>query len=461
MKAKQLILLLGAALLATACDKEPQPAPPGGKRDRTVIAYMVADNNLYSNAVKDINEMERGWHDNWNGYMVVYFYPVAKTSGYAPGTADYNENPRLLLIRYDNDNSRIVSEVLKEYDRASQNPCDAAVMTSVLNDAMALAPADHYGLVMWSHGSGWLPKGTTTNSIVKSASADESYGYSSKGAVPRSKLGDWLIPATVPVTASADSSGPIMLQSIGITNSNMNTTIGRADELDLDVMPSALPAGVNFDFILFDACFMASVEGIYELRDHAQYVIASSAETIDEGFPYDKAIGYMFTTTADVKNIAKTFYDDYNTRSGAWRSATISVTDCSKIDALAASIKVLCNNHPGTVKYTYQQFGQTNSSKFYNTFYDLGDFVRGTWSDAPAAADLAAFENALDAAVIYKAHTPMMFQGMTGGFAVTDATFCGITCYIPRPAPQQPQTKAAYNIRFGWSTVSGIGLLVP
>ncbi len=40
----------------------------------------------------------------------------------------------------------------------------------------------------------------------------------------------------------------------------------------------------HFDFIVFEACFMAGVEVAWELREKTDYVVASAAEILSPGF---------------------------------------------------------------------------------------------------------------------------------------------------------------------------------
>ena len=140
-----LFLLACSALVS--CKKEKGGLPPVTEKHRTVIEYMVADNNLYSYAVEDINEMESAWSTTYDGHMVVFLYPVSSTSIYVPSDQreGYDDRPRLLLIDRDADESRINSRVLKYYDRAI-DPCDPTVMSQVLADAITVAPAENYAL---------------------------------------------------------------------------------------------------------------------------------------------------------------------------------------------------------------------------------------------------------------------------------------------------------------------------
>lgn len=424
-------LLLACSVLVSCKDKK------GGSHDgplttkhRTVITYMVADNNLYSYAVEDINEMESVWSTGYDGYMVVFLYPVPTNSAYVPNDQrqGYDDRPRLLLIGRDADQQQITSRVLKYYDRAI-DPCDPTIMNQVLADAMTLAPAENYALIYWSHGSGWLPDGTyqPLKSTLPAVGDPAWAGSKLEGIVPEYPEG---------VTA----------YSFGVSNSHSGS------EMEIDAMADALPTGTVFDFILFDACHMACVELAWELKDHTRYLIASAAETLADGFPYVTMMELMFTPQVDAAAIGQDFYNYYNVLSGAWRSATVGVVCSDKLPALAESVKALCDaGLPAEgISYAGQQYGR-RSMLFQNTFYDLADFVRRTWGESDPL--VTAFDAALSEAVVYAAATPQLFNELT----VT--THCGLSCYLPRTST--PLSLEAYRSRFGWSTASGMGTLVP
>lgn len=422
-----LLCLPTVAAVLVSCKKEPVPEPPVTKKHRTVIEYIVADNNLYSYAEGDINEMEAAWNDNLNGHMVVYLYPVAATSSYAPSRNNYDERPRLLLISRDQTGT-MASRVLKTYSR-EQDPTDAAVMGQVIADAMTLAPADSYALVFWSHGSGWIPQGM---------------GQPLKSTVPA--VGDAAWAGSKLEGMAPETPGGSMAYSFGQSNSHGNS------EMEIDAMARALPAGTVYDFILFDACHMASVELAWELKDHTQYLIASAAETLADGFPYAEIMEPMFAPQADVTAIGRKFYEHYNALSGAWRSATVGVVRSDRLPGVATAVKALCDaGLPASgISYAGQQYGRS-SVYFNNTFYDLRDFAEKTWgADDPL---VAALRTALAEAVPYAAATPWLFN------EVQVRTHCGLSCYLPRTST--PLSLEAYRTRFGWSAASGMGSLVP
>ena len=422
--------------------------PPAG---RTVIEYMIADNNLYPYAVQNINDMETAWaalSDNEKeGRMVVYLHPVAAASRWAPTTADYDDTPRLLLISGDrNDPNRpFASRVLKTYSR-EQNPTDPEVMARVVSDAMTLAPGASYGLAFWSHGAGWLPAESyqPLRSVIP---AWDDAGWSG------SKLAGIGEPKPTSMSGTNTDNPGITSYSFGISSSFGNS------EMEIDAMSRALSGFGKFDFILFDACHMACIELAWEFRDRTAYLIASAAEVLGAGFPYREVLKPMLSPgAADVEGIARTYFDYYNEQSGAYRTATVSVVKTSGLPTLAEAVKRLSDTGlpegAAGLSPAAQQFGRTYTS-FNGTFYDLGDLVHRTWSGGAYTEAVGAFDRALAAAVPYAATTPWILEGQSGAIRVL--THCGLSSYLPRAST--PVSLEAYRTRFGWSEASGMGAL--
>lgn len=76
--------------------------------DHTVIVCMLANNDLYKNALSNINQMEWAWKNGYNGNLVVLINPK-----------DSNKDTYLLKIEHDNNMEEIKSpiiEVFKDMD---------------------------------------------------------------------------------------------------------------------------------------------------------------------------------------------------------------------------------------------------------------------------------------------------------------------------------------------------------
>lgn len=139
MKFKLITLFIILCLGFTSCSENETPEP---RTTRTILVYMMANNSLNSFASKNIESMIEGaTSKNLNGgNLIVYYAPAGSP-------------PELLRIKEENG---VVKKIhLKDYEK--QNSADPDVMRSVIGEVVSQYPADSYGLVLWSHGTAWLP----------------------------------------------------------------------------------------------------------------------------------------------------------------------------------------------------------------------------------------------------------------------------------------------------------------
>lgn len=143
MRITILSLLVSFFILTFTACRDDNEAPEAEKRSRTVLVYMVAQNNLSSFAEADFNEMLEGMKsvDDQNNNLIIYW-------------DDKDSKPRLIRLYKDN-NGTVKQERLQDY--AEQNSVDTEIMKSILNQVYSEYPADSYGLVLWSHADGWAP----------------------------------------------------------------------------------------------------------------------------------------------------------------------------------------------------------------------------------------------------------------------------------------------------------------
>ncbi|KAA6348864.1 Clostripain [termite gut metagenome] len=251
------------------------------------------------------------------------------------------------------------SIIVKNYPEF--NSADAKELNKVLLDIISMYPSKNYGLVLWSHGISWLPSGAS-------------------------------------------------LRSFGNDNHR---------QMNISDLASFLP--IKFDYILFDACLMGSVEVAYELKDKADYIIASSTEILSSGFPYPEVINELSQLSPNMNKIAQNYFDYYNALQGAYRSATISVIETQHLPELAYQFKILLEEN--TVDLT--TFNRTSVQRLdvYEEQYtfDLADFINKAFPDA----DKTAFLAQLNKTVWYKNNTSQFIQ------LYDINTYCGLSCYIP------------------------------
>lgn len=343
----------------SACDKtDPEPPLPEGPAPRTVLVYMIADNNLYQNASRNIEQMlvgAAGKNLN-NGNLIVYI-------------DSKREDPQLLQIKA-NTAGVIIKESVVDYEE--QNSADPEIMKGVIEDVIARFPAESYGLICWSHGTAWLPK---------------------------------------------NASG--MTRSFGDDDGNV---------LELDQLKEAIPnpeGDKNFDFILFDACYMGSTEVAFALKEKTDYLIGSPNEILSSGFPYDKIVKKMFTTTTDLRGICEDFYNWYNESSNKY--ATVSLSATKELDALAACLKEITQNHRDEIQnLPLSEIQALDYLYSKRVLYDLKDYVKNLATEE----EYAKFQSILSNVILYKACTDYSYYA-NKEYVKNDADrFCGLTVYI-------------------------------
>jgi len=288
-----------------------------------------------------------------------------------------------------------VADTIETYP--PENSANPATFTRVLNKVKSYRPAASYGLVVLSHATGWLP-------------AEMSY------------------PA-------------IALKSV-IQDKGTNEP---DNYMELADFADAIP--FHLDFIIFDACFMGSIEVCYELRDKTDYILASSAEVLAPGFVYSTMMQRLFAPVADLTAVARDFYEYFNSQSGYYRSATVSVVKTAGLEDFATFVSDLAlSGHLPEDWENIQTFG-FGAQKIY---FDLEDYLLKL---SPEKKDL--IQASLNRYVTYRVHTPGYFSAGTSSMQLIQ-TFCGLSVYIPQM--EFPQANEAYK-KLKWTKRTGIGFI--
>lgn len=184
---------------------------------------------------------------------------------------------------------------------------------------------------------------------------------------------------------------------------DMKRSFGGIDvesRIDISTLKEALnKANILSEYILFDDCYMSSVEVAYELRGVCRYLIASPAEIMAAGMPfYD--IAHDLLGEPNYEAICSDFYNYYvNNKSAPY--GAIAVTRCSELEKLAEIVK----------KINANAMELTQKVQFYDgynphIFYDLGDYIAAICDDAKL---LDEFNSQMLLCVPYKAHTPQVY----------------------------------------------------
>ncbi|RZF62491.1 clostripain-related cysteine peptidase [Sphingobacterium corticibacterium] len=358
--------------------KDPDIKPEDEDKFRTVLVYLAANNSLELEAYKNMDQMENALGDI-DGNLIVY----AKLPGNKPS----------LYHIYKKEGEKARKVKIKDYE--PHNSSDPITMRLVLEDVRNLFPAKTFGLVLWSHATGWIPS----------------------------------------------SNGNIKLKSFGDDGGS---------QMDVKELHSALP--YTFDFILFDACSMASVEVLYEIKEKAKYFIASPGEVIANGMPYDKITNDLFSPDVNAyRLLAEKYHAHYDNLSGLHRSATISVIDASKLQDVASETKhIILSQQPLHTDYNRNHIQRMDFDRIGNPLiaFDFLDFMEQNYSHVASYRNL---QSTLEKAVVFKANTPSF-----NGFTIDKNS--GLTCYIPHP--DNEETVHTYYRTLKWYTDSGFDKLL-
>ncbi len=366
---------LGAVAL-TACRPaeyvKPVPA-------RTLLVYMGGDNNLASEAAAKVEALRQGWRPAEGQHLLVYLDKTGST-------------PELFeIVRSGGVN---ITRTIRTY--SSENSASPVVLSRVIDEVRTLYPASSYGLVVFSHASGWLPQGALIN------------------------------PYGVTVVAPSADTKSVLVDGIR--------------EMELADFAAAIPDRV-FDYIVFEACFMAGIEVAYELRNKCNYILASSAEIVAPGFTDVYAGSAAQLAYSDVTLFANRVFahvagyaeNDYR------RSGTFSVIRTAALEPLAAFLherrSLISSAYVDPL--TVQRFDRN----VYRLFFDFGDYYSRTLT---TEADRAELSRLIGEAVPWCAATPS-FMPDYSGFRIDRHS--GLTLYIPQP--QFPGLNSRYE-RLAW-----------
>lgn len=349
-------------------------AIPLPEKSHTLIFYYMGDNTGMENELETNLRVIQGAAGHLirlsEKNNVAVYYDNGKTA-------------TLTKLAIDETTDRTKHVKLAEYTQEDLST-DPVIMKGILNKIKEELPADTYGLVLSSHGGGWVP-----NDIF-------------------------------------DSHVLAQTRFIGQDGT---------DYMEIPDLAEALE-GSHFEYILFDACLMSSVEALYDLRHAADYLIASPAEVLAEGFPYKEIVSQLFYN--DLKGACQSFMNKYRQTSG-----TIALVQTDKLEALAAAFKQVL---------TAADHKQVNLNKIQgyeglspHLFFDLEQYAEAL------ASDVNDFKTALQEAVVYKDHTSTFISAYSKN-PISLPRSCGLSCYID--SGNFPKTLAAWK-ETGWAKAIG------
>ena len=279
------------------------------------------------------------------------------------------------------------SVLVKIYD--DHNSVDIQTMKTTITEVFDEYPAEEKGLFLWSHGTAWLP--SDLDNHLRSFSQDGT------------------------------------------------------NHMEITELREALPDGI--DYIIFDVCYMASAEVIYEIKDKAKYIIASSTEIMGDGFPYHLTLPILLedkNMETRLIDAAESFYNFYNAQSGVSQTGNISVVKTAEFDKLVTSCRRILSHRytedqmvdPSKYGLDVQALEYLTAPYQYSFLYDLADYV-----------SLFDKDNTLDTTpVLYKKTTQYSFFANPRTSMPID-TYSGLSIYVPQK--KNPKMNEWYK-RLAW-----------
>ena len=394
MKKVRFIFLFALALVLASCDRDwfqlDLSVGPFGEETRKVMVLYEAGFNSLGGAISgNIETLRTGWlpAGGRNDDVVLVMSHVTLSS------RDYVRETAPVLFRMYEDHGMPVMDTLKTWP-VGTSMAKAEMVTEVLNLIKEEFPAAGYGAVFSSHSTGWLPEGYFNNPKPYEGNDRSSGGGEYVWNSPR-------------------------LRTFGLEFYANGT---KAEEIELHDFVAAIP--YHLDYILFDACLMATVEVAWALKDVCSYLAVSPCEVPDTGFDYSCLAEYLLKAeTPDLKAVCEAYFARYEHDS--IYGAAITMVDCGALQVLADACRPLFDRYRSAIRNLdgsqVQVYDRALGTKYYYVFFDLKDLLREAGA---TESELAGLQSALDEVLVYEAHTSRFID-------IPLKRCCGLATYLP------------------------------
>lgn len=385
--------LLAVLLVATACSKDAgfemgisgadSASRSSSERGysmpsrRVMVMISAGYNSLSGYLSEDLKDLESGYLPEgtyFNADVLLVLARLPKSAG------DYASPSAPVLYRlWANRSGEVQRDTIQVWGGDTQL-CTRETIHEALSTTQKKYPAQSYGVVFSSHGSGWLPSGYYT---------DPSQFEPSSGSL-------W------------------SLRSIG-----QDKTPTGGTEMSLEDFADAIP--MHLDYCLIDACLSGCVEVAHALKGKADIVGFSPTEVLADGFDYKNITTHLFAKPLDPVEVCREYFAYYNAQSGSNRSATITAVDTRKMDALEAVCKELFEAYRPILKTMSGGNVQGYFRYDRHYFYDLRDILVQAGISEQEKARLDA---ALSQFIVYQAATDYFLS-------IPLKRVCGLSMYLP------------------------------
>lgn len=420
-----MVAAMATMLLLCACGPNEEEKPAGTEAEHAMIMYSAGFNNISTYLREDLADMlssEAYIPGKYDRKMLFLVSHLPK--------ADWNysdmTHPSITRV-YKNPKGNVCQEVIYKLD-SLETLASGQSLAKVFSYISSHYDIKTMGLVVSSHGTGYLPDGYYSNpekSLSNKARSREEY-----------------------VEPFPAVEGEPMTKTICQEQFRLDGNL-TGYEMDIRDFCSNLPEK-GLEYVIFDACHMGGIEVAYELKDKAKVVGFSQAEILADGLNYKKLASRLLEgIEPSPEQVSKDYIEQYLSKSGAECSATWSLVDCRKLEPIAdvcgelfskygdkiAELDPNISRESGKVQgYWRYMYGMNRP-----WFYDLYDILE----KAGAKKDeLSKLKDAIDGAIIYKDATEE-FMLSVGGFKVE--AFSGLSMFLPSNYLNISQLKEYYK----------------
>jgi hypothetical protein len=300
--------LLSAFFHVSAVDTTYSAATRDGQADWTIVSYIQADNNLAPYAVYNINDMQLAPLSSSVNMLVQWDQP------------NNNKTWRYRIVK----GGRIEDASLST--EMGLNPVQELI--DMAKWAKTKYDAKHFCIVLWNHGSGIIdPRFRSLNKAIRNALGTND----GKQHVP------WLEIPGLTLQRDPQERGILFddSQDTYVNSQGLSTAFSRIKKEVLN--------GKNVDIVGMDACLMAMLEVGYQIKDSADYLVASEQTEPGEGWAYSGFLKLLCAnSTMEAPTLTQAIVAAYaNFYKNRARDYTQSAMDLNKLEGLKQNISQL------------------------------------------------------------------------------------------------------------------------
>jgi hypothetical protein len=295
-------------------------------------------------------------------------------------------------------------------------------------------PAERYGLVLWSHGTGWQPEEIAQVAAEARPDAEAGTESNDRAGTPGSY-------ALFRSTLRALQRPPARAERAILFDDGTGHSL---DTLELQRVLSTIAnnAGQPLELLGMDACLMASLEVAYQIRSSARAFVASPELVPGHSWPYAAIYGALrsepaMSGTALARLVVEKYLQFYTASPPAAGDVTKVALDLAKVDAVGAAARGLADaltqdmprhtpviwNVQRAAQAKEGRNGKRSPTKFDFHLWDLRSLAGGIAASTDASDAVRSAASAVAAAlepggaVLAEGHRGDWFDG-TGGLSV-------------------------------------------